>query len=188
MPSEQPQPAGLRRPDTFHGFSQLPPELRLTIMELALEPHGHTAQICPLEGDVSANEPDPKNTSKVTLNFVLEREHEIYKMNDLNYLESFSTKKGIPGGINRGMWRACKESRELMVKKTKGPFEAYFNNHFIAYLLGFFPNTDMIHLIGVPPGLDAVVTKGASPSPMLMRRVDEETRSRSILLVNYDPF
>lgn len=50
-------------------------------------------------------------------------------------------------GKDRGMWRACTESREIiMTKTTKGIFKSYFDNRFTARLISILNADIMYHL------------------------------------------
>ncbi|KAK2695497.1 hypothetical protein QWA68_006474 [Fusarium oxysporum] len=188
MSSSVPQRTRLRQPETFTGFAKLPPELRLMIWELALDRSRHTVNVYPLKDNTSSNRPDPKPSSRTTLNFILEREYDMCMAHigkTRCEVRHETTSECDDKGKDRGMWRACTESREIiMTKTTKGIFKSYFNNRFTARLTSIL-DADIIHLVRVPPHLDEVTTKGIEPGPNLIKSVNEAIKSENVFLTDY---
>ncbi|KAF5566157.1 hypothetical protein FPHYL_3905 [Fusarium phyllophilum] len=145
------------QPVTFIRFPKLPTELRLMIWELALDWPRHAVHVYPVEDDPSSNGPDPKLIGRATLNFILEREYALCMRH-----KGETTSEYEENGKDRGMWRACKESREIVKRNTKGPFKSHFDNPLTARLTSVL-NADIIHLVRVPYLLDEVVTMGTKP-------------------------
>ncbi|KAI7766565.1 hypothetical protein LZL87_013554 [Fusarium oxysporum] len=188
MSSSVPQRTRLRQPETFTGFAKLPPELRLMIWELALDRSRHIVHVYPLNDNTSSNCPDPKPSSRTTLNFILEREYDVCMMpigKTRCEVRHETTSECDEKGKDRGMWRACKESREIIMKKnTKGTFKSYFDNRFTARLTSIL-NADIIHLVRVPPHLDEVITQGIEPGANLMKSVNEAKKLENVFLIDY---
>ncbi|KAF4961729.1 hypothetical protein FGADI_92 [Fusarium gaditjirri] len=180
MSSSVAQRAQLRRPESFAGFAKLPPELRLMIWELALDRSGYTVHVYPLRDNTSSNNLDPKTSSRATLNFILKREYDMCVTPIENTRSEYDENEK-----DRGMWRACKESREIIMKKnTKGTFNSYFDNRLTARLTTIL-KADIIHLVRVPPHLDEAITQGIEPSPSLMKSVNEAIKSENVFMIDY---
>ncbi|CVL01643.1 uncharacterized protein FMAN_07867 [Fusarium mangiferae] len=141
-----------RQPNAFTSFPKLPPELRLMIWELALDRPHHTVHVYPFEDDTG-----PRPISRLTLNFILEREYDLCMRHKGDMVSEHHER-----GRDRGMWRACTESRQVMKKSTRGPIESYFDNPLTARLTSIL-NADIIHLVRIPYPLDEIVTMGVNP-------------------------
>ncbi|KAF5724491.1 tetracycline resistance [Fusarium mundagurra] len=172
MSSSVPQPV------TFISFPKLPTELRLMIWELALDQPRHTVHVYPVEDDRSPNGPEPKPVGRATLNFILEREYALCMRHN-----SETTSEYEESGKDRGMWRACKESREIVMKNTKGPFKSHFGNPLTTRLTNVL-NADIIHLVRVPYLLDEIVTMGIKPGQALTEKVDRAIKSENVFIID----
>ncbi|KAF5602042.1 hypothetical protein FPANT_1568 [Fusarium pseudoanthophilum] len=166
------------QPDTFSSFPKLPTELRLMIWELAIDQPRHTVHVYPLRDDHSFDGPDTKPIGRSTLNFILEREYALCMSH-----KSEATSEYEKNGKDRGMWRACKESREIMKKNTKGPVKSYFDNPLTARLTSVL-NADIIHLVRVPYPLDEIVTMDIEPGQALTEKVDRAIKSENVFLID----
>ncbi|KAF5682884.1 hypothetical protein FCIRC_4741 [Fusarium circinatum] len=159
--------------DTFTSFSKLPTELRLMIWELALDRPCHTVHVYPLE-----ESSDPEPISRPTLNFILEREYDLCMKHKGETVSDYEK-----GGKDKGMWRACRESREVMKKHAKGPLESYFDNPLTARLTSVL-SADIIHLVRIPYLLNEIATMGIRPGTNLTEKVDRAIKSESIFLID----
>ncbi|KAF5643664.1 uncharacterized protein FTJAE_3081 [Fusarium tjaetaba] len=167
-----------RQPDIFASFPKLPIELRLMIWELALDQPRHTVHVYPLGDDHSSNGPDPQPIGRSTLNFILEREYALCMRH-----KGEATNGYEKNGKDRGMWRACRESRDAIKKSTKGPFESCFDNPLTARLTNIL-NADIIHLVRVSYPLNEIVTMGVDPGRALTEKVDRAIRSENVFLID----
>ncbi|KAF5614867.1 hypothetical protein F25303_13988 [Fusarium sp. NRRL 25303] len=162
-----------RQPNAFTSFPKLPTELRLMIWELALDRPPHTVHVYPFEDDT-----DPRPISRLTINFILEREYDLC----MRYKGEMVSERD-ERGRDRGMWRACRESRQVMKKSTRGPIESYFDNPFTARLVSIM-NADTIHLVRVPYPLDEIVTMCVNPGLTLTKKVDRAIKSENVFLID----
>ncbi|KAF5559729.1 hypothetical protein FNAPI_4591 [Fusarium napiforme] len=167
-----------RQPDIFASFPKLPIELRLMIWELALDQPRHTVYVYPLADDPSSNSLDHSPIGRSTLNFILEREYALCMRH-----KGEATNEHEKNGKDRGMWRACRESRDVIKKNVKGSFESYFNNPFTVRLTNIL-NADIIHLVRVSYPLNEIVTMGVDPGRALTERVDRAIRSENVFLID----
>ncbi|PNP75476.1 hypothetical protein FNYG_11280 [Fusarium nygamai] len=166
-----------RQPDIFASFPKLPTELRLMIWELALDQPRHTVHVYPLGDDPSSYGPNPEPISRPTLNFILKKEYDLC-MKPTGEISDHDEK-----GKDRGMSRACRESREVRKKNIKGTFESYFDNPFTAKLTSVL-NADIIHLVRVPYPLDEIVTMGIKPGQILTEKVCRAIKSENVFLID----
>jgi hypothetical protein len=147
------------------------------IWEIALDQPRHTVHVYPLGDDHASNGPDPKPIGRSTLKFILEREYALCMKH-----KGEATNEYEKNGKDRGMWRACRESRDIM-KNTKGPFESYFDNPLTARLTNIL-NADIIHLVRVSYPLNEIVTMGIEPGQALTKKVDRAIKSDNVFLID----
>lgn len=148
------------------------------IWELALDQPRHTVHVYHLGDDHSSNGPDSKPIGRSTLTFILETEYVLcmrHKGEAINEYEK--------NGKDRGMWRACRESRDIMKKNTKGPFESCFDNPLTARLTNIL-YADIIHLVHVSYPLNEIVTMGIEPGQALTEKVDRAIKSENVFLID----
>lgn len=162
-----------RQLNAFTSFPKLPPELGLMIWEMALDRPHHTVHVYPFEDDT-----DHKPISRLALNFILEREYDLCMRHKGEMVSEHDER-----GRDRGMWRACRESRQVMKTSTRGPIESHFDNPFTARLTSIV-NADNIHLVCVPYPLDEIITMGIKPGQTITKRVGRAIKSENIFLID----